>query len=90
MTYQPYRVEGLGPPPGGAALGAFADFDTALATRDDDRAAREVAHLIVGPGMAGARAEHPVVTFAGVDPDEPNPAAEFEEARRRLQRIRRR
>jgi hypothetical protein len=40
--------------------------------------------------VAAARTEHPVVTFAGVDPDEPNPAAELEETCRWLQRIRRR
>lgn len=86
MTYQLYRLDDTEPTLSRSPLGDYRDFDTALAARDrdvivqlTDRPAppREIRHLIVGPGCRGPRTEHPVVTFAGADIDDPDPAAEI-------------
>ena len=38
--------------------------------------------------MTGARTEHPIVTFAGAELDDPDPTVELEETRAWLNRIR--
>jgi len=97
MAYQLYRIEQLGAPPSEPPLGQFRDFDGALAARDEDLLAqldrcpappREITHLIVGPGVTGPRTEHPIVTFAGTEMDDPDPTVELEETRAWLNRIR--
>lgn len=99
MPYLLHRIDRLGAAPTGTGLGEFPDFDAALAARDADvltqlqaRPAprREITHLIVGPGLAGPATQHPVITFAGVDVDDPNPDAELAETRRWLTALRRR
>jgi hypothetical protein len=86
MTYQLYRIEHLGAAPIGPALGAYPDFDTALSARDADVITqlldapvppREISHLVVGPGARGPRTSHPLVTFAGADVTDPDPAGEI-------------
>ena len=86
MTYQLYRIEHLGAAPTGPALGAFPDFDAALTARDADVIAqlrgapvppREISHLVVGPGALGPRTPHPLVTFAGAEVTDPDPAGEI-------------
>lgn len=93
MPYVLHRIDRLGARPAGARLGEFDDFDVALTARDDDVLAqlharpaprREISHLIVGPGVAGPATEHPMITFAGVDDNEPDPAAELAQIRRWL------
>ena len=85
MTYELYRIDDLDRAHLATRLGDYPDFDTALATRDHDVIAqltdrpappREISHVIVGPGRHGPRTKHPVVTFAGADVDQPDPAAE--------------
>ena len=88
MTYQLYRTDEPDATSARARLGAFADFDTALAARDRDviaqlRAApsppREISHLIVGPGPHGPHTEHPLVTYAGIDVTDPDPTAQIDD-----------
>ena len=97
MAYLLYRIEQLGASPSDPPLGQFRDFDAALAARDEDLLTqldhcpappREVTHLIVGPGVTGARTEHPIVTFAGAEVDHPGPTVELVETRAWLNRIR--
>jgi hypothetical protein len=85
MTYELYRLEHFGSPTRGAVIATGDDFDTVLAVRDRDvveqlaaapTPPREFNHLIVGPGLRGARTEHPLVTFAGAHVDHQEPAAE--------------
>ena len=85
MTYQLYRLDEIDAPPNSAALGDYADFDTALIARDRDVIAqlsrspmppREIGHVIVGPGPLGEQTPHPVITFAGAEITDPDPAAE--------------
>lgn len=98
MTYELYRLEHFGSPTRGAVIATGDDFDTVLAVRDRDvveqlaaapTPPREFNHLIVGPGLRGARTEHPLVTFAGTDVAEPEPAAEAAMIGAWLSRIRR-
>jgi len=86
MTYQLFRVDGIESAMSRSPLGDSADFDVALSARDRDVIAqltghpappREISHLIVGPGCRRPRTEHPVVTLAGADVDDPDPAAEI-------------
>jgi hypothetical protein len=97
VNYLLYRVEQLGSPPAGMPLGDYPSFDTALAARDEDVIAqlaerptppREISHLIVGPGLRGPRTEHPIVTFAGADVDDPDPSAEASATEAWLESIR--
>ena len=86
MTYQLHRVEDLDTSSTGQQLSDYPDFDTALQARDRDVIAqlterpsppREITHLIIGPGRHGSRTKHPIVTFAGAEVDDPDPAAEI-------------
>ena len=97
MTYELYRLEHFGDPTRGAAIATDDDFDTLLAVRDRDvieqlaatpTPPREFNHLIVGPGLRGARTEHPLASFAGADVDEPDPASEAATTAAWLDRIR--
>ena len=97
MTYLLYRIEQPGSPSDGIPLGDYPDFDAALAARDGDVVSqladcpippRQISHLIVGPGLRGPRTEHPIVTFAGADVDDPDPAAEAAATRAWLDSIR--
>lgn len=97
MTYQLYRSDDIATAHLGARLGDYPDFDTALDSRDRDVIAqlcdrpappREISHLIVGPGRQGPLTKHPVVTFAGTDADDPDPAAEITATERWLRVVR--
>ena len=76
--------------------GTYDDFDAALRARDDDVIAqldacpsppREITHLIIGPGLAGPRTPHVLVTFAGVDSQHPDPEREVAGIARWLREI---
>jgi hypothetical protein len=63
-------------------LGEFIDYEQAMDACDTDVLAELEAndgwrmrsvHLIVGPGLDGARTEHPVIASVGVDPDRSEP-----------------
>jgi hypothetical protein len=97
MTYTLYRTERLGAGPAGAPLTTFSDFESALAARDDDLLAqlerqpaprREITHVIVGPGATGPQTEHPIVTYAGVDADDTDPAGDLAATRTWLDALR--
>lgn len=73
MTYRLYRLTNAQDPArDGLLLGSFADFDTALAARDEDTVRlfsitgpgqiMQAHHRILGPGAQGAATEHPVST----------------------------
>jgi hypothetical protein len=85
MTYELYRLQHFGDTTRGAVIATSDDFDTVVAVRDrdvvDQLAAaptppREFNHVIVGPGFRGARTEHALVTFAGADVADRDPAVE--------------
>lgn len=85
MSYLLHRLEQFGDPATTPSLGCFPDFEAALAARDRDVIAqlaahpwpaREISHLIVGPGLRGPETAHPLVTYAGVDITDPDPAGE--------------
>lgn len=97
MIYELHRIDNPETAYLGTRLGDYPDFDTALATRDHDVIAqltdrpappREISHVIVGPGQRGPRTRHPVVTFAGADSDDPDPAAEIATTERWLNDLR--
>ncbi len=97
MTYQLYRAQSIDADPEMPSLGEYDDFDAALSARDRDVIAqlecapvppREITHLIIGPGLRGPRTRHPLITFAGTTVTDPDPAAQIEEIRDWLDRLR--
>jgi hypothetical protein len=76
-TYDVYALEPADHSGHSRYVGTFADFDTALAARDDDLVAQLAAtggwygqfdHVIVGPGLHGPRTVLTLAAAIGVDP----------------------
>lgn len=99
MVYSLFRLAEYGDEPSAPSIGeGFPNFGAALTARDDDvlaqlsarpAPAREVNHLIVGPGAHGPRTAHPIVSFVGADVTDNCPELELAETAAWLRSVRR-